>query len=136
MSTLKNSSTSILIVHEHILLLLHATREFAMGRINDSEDKKLYGLGNGTCREIIALPSSSLLDAEVLVDRLMESKLRGNVIKHKWYSSSTPRAHYQLAHDHAIEIVRSLDKRFITGVSSESRTVHREVDVQGKQKVY
>jgi hypothetical protein len=100
----------------------------------NEEDRKLYGLGNGTCREIIM--SNKDVDCEILIDRLIESKLQCKVIRNNWFKNSTPRQHAEMAHDHAIDVVRSISRRFITGVSSESKTVHRAIDVNGRPIVY
>jgi len=132
--TSKENSTAV--ISEHLLLLLHATRLYIMNRTPNSEDKTCYGIGNGTCREIMSMPLYKNIDFNILIDRLMESRLQGLKIRQSWWQASTPRSHYELAHDHAIEIVRSLAKRFVTGVSSESKTVHREVDTHSKPKVY
>ena len=136
MSTHKTSPTSILGIQDSILQLLHATGSWSVNRMQDKEDRLYYSMGHEACMAFIALPSSAVLDPELLVDRLMESKLQYRPKKRTWFFSATPRASYQLAHDHAIETVRSLAKRFVTGVSSDSKTVHRTVDVHSKLKAY
>ena len=134
MSTSKNSSTSILTVYDSILQLLHATKEYTLSRIQNKEDRRIYSLAIESCRETIRKFKNE--DCDLLIDRLTECKLLGKVIKNPWFGAHTPRQHADLAHDHAIDIVKSLSVRFVTAVSSESRTVHKRADVYGKPKAY
>jgi hypothetical protein len=117
--------TDISPIRDTILQLLLATKDYTLDRIPNKKDKYVYGLASDSCKDII---NQSGLDYNVLIDRLMESRLQCKAVKNPWFGQSTPRRHAYLAHDHALDIVKTLTTRFVTGVSSESKTLSREAD--------
>ena len=117
---------SITPIYDSILQLMLATKGYMLNRMPNKDDRKIYSLTYEACRETIVACKDS--DYELLIDRLTELKLQARVIKNPFWSQHTPREHSFMAFDHAIDIVRTLSRRFVTGVSSESKTVYREAD--------
>jgi hypothetical protein len=117
-----------------MIQLLLATKGYMLNRMPNEEDRNVYSMALTHCGEIIT--ASKDADYNVLIDRLLESKLQCKVIKNPWFRQHMPRKQAETAHDNALDIVQTLSRRFITGVSSESRTVHREADVHSKPKPY
>jgi hypothetical protein len=113
-------------IQDSILQLLLATRDYILKRTPNAKDRKVYNLAIEACREIIY--TNKDMDYTILIDRLIELKLQSKVIRNNWFKVATPRQHAEMAFDHAIDIVRTLSRRFLTGVSSESKTVYREAD--------
>jgi len=105
-----------------LVILMQSTGNYTQRRITGQKDKDSYIAAMRQCIEIAK--NLEFKDYTDLSINLLYSKHAGSMLG--WRPFSRPRYYNQLAHDHAIEILEVLNKRFLTGHGDDGPRGWRE----------
>ena len=104
-------------IAEQIIMLMKQVGKFAHSRIPRKGDKDAYVYGLKAC---ISLASQDVINIDALKRNIEISRVMAYDFKRKLFMTARPQEYYEMAHDHALDAVNSVNDRFVAGFTNSA----------------
>jgi hypothetical protein len=105
---------------------MRATGNYTQARITNKLEKEAYIEGMRICIELVSNYEFSRYLDEVIVDACVQYS---SIKKNPFFSFAKPKDYYEMAYKQTLDIIASIDKRFVSGSADTDPRMYRYIEI-------